>query len=283
MRTSFILASVGLVAVFGLAGCAADNESEGGDLVQIPHSAPGQAVGAPQAEEERTAKANTSYPSGPGDAAGFTCRQGAFCDSFDSAGYADNWNGVFTTGDGTVELKGESASIGTGSLHLTSRDRDSSAYLLREKDVVGAQWSGSLGFAVRVPALPMSYLGGPEVIMKTAAGPVFVRVAITPDGLFLEQNASGACSADRCTASRTFISSVLPNHWYNVVVGFEVNNRNSAPYGLIETSVNGGQFVTSDLTVPLSASTVFLKAGITQGDLGQDAALDLDNVSLLVH
>lgn len=283
MRTSFILASVGLVAVLGLAGCAADNEPEGGDLVQVPHSAPGQTVGSPQADEERIAKSNTNYPSGPGGEAGFTCRQGAFCDGFDTAGYADNWNGVFTTGNGSLELKGESASVGTGSLHLTSRDRDSSAYLLREKDVLKTQWSGSLGFAVKVPALPTTSLGGPELLVKTPVGPVFVRVIITPGGLFLEQNASGGCSADRCTASRTFISNVLPNHWYNVVVGFEVNERNSAPYGIVETSVNGGQFVTSDLTVPLSDGTAFLKAGITEGDVGQDAALDLDNVSLLVR
>lgn len=283
MRTSFILGSVGLVAVLGLAGCAADNEPEGNDVANVPHSAPRQTVGAPQEDNARTAKTDTSYPSVGGGAAGFTCRQGAFCDAFDSSGFADIWNGSFTTGDGTIEPQSDSASLGSGSLRLTSRDKNSSAYLLREKDVAGEQWSGSLGFAVRVPSLPSSYVGGPELSVKTPMGPVYVRVFVTPDGLFLEQNATASCPADRCTGSRTFISNVLPNHWYNVVVGFEVNNRSAAPYGLVETSVNGGDFVTSDLTVPLSAGTVFLKAGITQGDPGNYATLELDNVSLLVR
>ena len=108
MRTSFILGSVGLVAVLGLAGCAADNEAEGGDVANVPHSAPGQTVGAPQEDVPRTAKSDTSYPSVGGGAAGFTCRQGAFCDAFDSNGFADIWNGSFTTGDGTIEQLSDS-------------------------------------------------------------------------------------------------------------------------------------------------------------------------------
>jgi len=283
MRTSFILASVGLVAVLGLAGCAADNEPEGGNVANVPHSAPGQSPGAPQTDEERIAHANPGYPSVPSGEAGFTCRQGAFCEAFDSANYASNWSTTITTGKGELEQRNESASVGTGSLHLETRDESSTAFLLRETAVVADTWNGSLGFAIRVPALPGSYVGGPELTVKTPVGPVYVRVFVTPDGIFLEQNATSECSADRCTGSRTFISNVLPNHWYNVVVGFEVNARNSAPYGLIETSVNGGQFVTSDLNVPLSQGTMFLKAGITQGDPGAYAAMDLDNVSLLVR
>ena len=161
MRTSFILGSFGLVAVLGLAGCAADNEAEGGDVANVPHSAPGQTVGAPQEDVQRTAQADTSYPSVGGGAAGFTCRPGAFCDAFDSNGIADIWNGSFTTGDGMIEQQSDSASLGSGSIRFTSRDKNSSAYLLREKDVAGEQWSGSLGFAVRVPSLPTSYVGGP--------------------------------------------------------------------------------------------------------------------------
>lgn len=283
MRTSFILASVGLVAVVGLVGCAADNEPEGGDLVQVPHSGKGQTVGAPQQDEPRIAQTDTSYPSVGGGEAGFTCRAGAFCEAFDSPSYADNWSAAVTTGKGVIEQQNESASLGVGSLHLTTRDEASTAYLFREKSVVADQWNGSLGFAIRVPALPSSYLGGPELSVKTPLGPVYVRVFVTPDGLFLEQNGTASCPADRCTGTRTFISNVLPNHWYNVVVGFEVNSRNEAPYGLIETSVNGGDFVTNDLNVPLTEGQVFLKAGITQGDPGNYASMDLDNVSLLVR
>jgi hypothetical protein len=280
---SFILASVGLVAVVGLAGCAADNEPEGGDVANVPHSAPGQTVGAPQTDEPRVAKTDTSYPSLGGGQAGFTCRAGAFCETFEAPTYVDNWSTAITTGKGMIEQQTESASVGVGSLHLTTRDQDSTAYLLREKGLVTDQWSGSLGFAIKVPALPTSYVGGPELEVKTPAGPVYVRVFVTPDGLFLEQNGTAACPADRCTGSRSFISKTLPNHWYNVVVGFEVNARHSAPYGLIETSVNGEQFVTNELTVPLSQGAVFLKAGITQGDPGNYASIDLDNVSLLVR
>ena len=283
MRTSFLLGSVGLVAVLGLAGCAADNEPEGGDLAQRPLSAGGPAVGTPQPSQDRFSKSDTSYPSVGGGEAGFTCRQGAFCDAFASGGIADIWNGSYTTGDGMIEQQGDSASLGSGSLHLTSRDKNSSAYLLREKDVVAKQWSGSLGFAIRFPKLPTEYVGGPELAVKTPEGPVYVRVFATPDGLFLEQNGSAGCAADRCVGTRTLISSVRANHWYNVVVGFEVNENTSAPYGLVETSVNGGEFVTTDLNVPLADSTLYLKAGITQGDPGNYASLDLDNVSLLAR
>lgn len=279
---SFILASVGLVAVLGLAGCAADNEPEGGDLAQVQHSAPGN-VGEVPTEEPRTAKAGPTYPSVGGGEAGFTCRAGAFCESFEAPTYVDNWSTAITTGKGTIEQQSESASVGFGSLKLTTRDQSSTAYLLREKGLVNDSWSGSLGFAIRVPALPTSYVGGPELEVKTPFGPVYVRVFVTPDGLFLEQNGTAACPTDRCTGTRTFISNALPNHWYNVVVGFEVNSRHAAPYGLIETSVNGGQFVTNDLTVPLAQGPVFLKAGITQGDPGAYSSIDLDNVSLLVR
>jgi len=282
MRTSFIFASVALVALLGLAGCAADNEPEGGDVANVPHSANGPTGGEAQPDQDRFAKSDTSYPSGQINGAGFTCRQGAFCEAFESASYADNWTGVFTTGKGVLEQQGDSASVGVGSLRLTSRDKDSTAYLLREKGEVANQWSGSLGFAIRVPTLPSSYIGGPEIAMKTAVGIVYVRVFVTPDGLFLEQNAE-SCPTDRCTGTRTFISKMQPSHWYNVVVGFEVNDRDSAPYGLVETSVNGGQFTTSDLNVPLSAGGMFFKAGITQGDPGNYASIDLDNVSLLVR
>lgn len=282
MRTSFILASVGLVAVLGLAGCAADNEPEGGNVANVPHSAPGQ-TDAPQTEEERIAHANPSYPSVPSGEAGFTCRAGAFCETFDNAGYANNWSTTITTGKGELEQLSESASLGTGSLRLTTRDEASTAFLLRETGAVADTWNGSLGFAIRVPSLPSSYLGGPELTVKTPLGPVYVRLVVTPDGLWLEQNGTASCPADRCVSSRTFISTALPNHWYNVVVGFEVNARNSAPYGLIETSVNGGDFTTSDLNVPLSQGPVFLKAGITQGDVGAYGSIDLDNVSLLVR
>jgi hypothetical protein len=282
MRTSFILASVGLVAVLGLAGCAADNEPEGADVANVAHSAPGQ-TGTTQPNEPRTAKTDTSYPALGGGEAGFTCRAGAFCESFEAPTYVDNWSTAITTGKGTIEQQSASASVGFGSLLLTTRDKNSTAYLLREKGVVADQWSGSLGFAIRVPALPASYVGGPELEVKTPFGPMYVRVFVTPEGLFLEQNATAACPTDRCTGTRTFISNTLPNHWYNVVVGFEVNNRNSAPYGLVETSVNGEQFVTNDLNVPLSQGPVFLKAGITQGDPGNHASIELDNVSLLVR
>jgi hypothetical protein len=283
MRTSFILGSVGLVAVLGLAGCAADNESEGGDLAQVPHSAPGQAVGDKQPDEQRFSKAGPTYPSVDTNPAGFTCRAGAFCETFEAPTYVDNWSAAFTSNDGELVQTTASASVGNGSLRATTRDKDSTAYLLREKNLVGSQWSGSLGFAIRVPTLPTGSVGGPELMVKTAIGPIYVRVLVTPDGLYLEQNGTSECSASRCTGSRTFISNVLPNHWYSVTVGLEVNSQNTAPYGLIETSVNGGEFVTSDLTVPLTDGQVFLKAGITQGDPGAYATIDLDDVSLLVR
>lgn len=275
MRTLFLLASVALV------GCAASNTPEAGsDLPLVPLSGTGRAM-AGATDEARAATTDTSLR-GPGSSP-VSCRDGAFCDDFESADFAASWKGSFTTGKAFVELGQHSASLGAGSLHLTTHGEDATAFLRHEGAAIGAVWSGSLSFALRVAELPAVSLGGPQLTVKTPFGPVYVRLVMTPDGVFLEQGATASCRASRCIGSRTLLSNAVPNHWYNIRIAFEVNDGSAAPYGVVATSVNGAHAVASELTVPLSQGTVFLEAGITVGDVEHVAVADVDDVSLLVR
>jgi len=211
------------------------------------------------------------------------CRKGAFCEDFEEQGFAARWSGMFTTGDGTAERTGDSASLGRGSLRLFTKDEASSAYLLQEKGAVAADWSAALGFAFRVEQLPASYLGGPELTVKTADGPLTIRISMSPEGLFVEQRATAECLRDRCAPSRTRIAAAIPNHWYAIHLGLEVNAQEAAPYGRLEASVDAGELLTVDLGVPAFEGSLFMSAGLTQGDLGHRAIADLDDVSLLVR
>ena len=215
---------------------------------------------------------------------GFVCRPGAFCEDFEEQGFENRWSGVLTTGSGTVEQNTASASLGRGSIRLFTADDSSSAYLLQDKGTVKGNWSGVLAFAFRVAEVPSQYLGGPELTLRTADGPVTVRLTMAPEGVFVEQRSTAECLHDRCVPKRTLIAPAHANHWYRVTLGFEVNPANAAPYGRLEASVDDtGNVVSTDLSVPFYDGPMTFSAGITQGDVGHRSLADLDDVTLLVR
>lgn len=281
MRALFLLASLGLVA------CSASVEST--DPTPAP-SAPAAAeptAGAEPIAAEHTRATGSVFAvdtrQPQAKPAGFVCRPGAFCEDFEEAAYAPHWAGTFTTGEGTVDLGTDSASLGRGSLRLTTRDAASSAYLLQSKGEVGKSWSGVLGFALRVDQVPNRYLGGPELTLRTADGPLTIRISMRPDGVYLEQRSTAECLRDRCQPKSTLIAPAKPNHWYRINVGVEANANDAAPYGRVEAAVQGGDNVSTDLALPFYAGSAFLSAGITEGDPGARVFADLDDVSLLVR
>ena len=285
MRALFALAALGLVA------CAADAEPNGPLIASVEE--PGAPV-TPQPSEVH------SQPTTPGDPlsaigsqrevptahdpAGFICRVGAFCEDFEDVAFAKRWGDVMTAGGGTVERITDSASLGHGSLRLVTLDESSSSYLLQQKGLVKGSWSGALGFAFRVDAVPARYVGGPELTLATADGPVTVRLSMTPEGVYVEQLSTAACLRDRCVSQRTRLAAAHANHWYRINLGFEVNPAAAAPYGRLEATVDDtGDVVSTALTLPFYDGTIALNAGITQGDIGQRAVAELDDVSLLVR
>lgn len=283
MRASFVLAAIGFLGL-ATSACAIDSEEEGGKPKNRALSAPGPvAAGDAPVDEPRFASANGSAVPKPPTESPYSCRDGAFCDAFETGAFAKEWSSPFSTGDGELSLGTASASLGHGSLHLSTRDKDSSAYLLREQGPVAASWSGAVLFSFRVEELPFDVVGGPELTVKTPDGPITVRIVVTPDDILLEQRGTAKCLKDRCTATRTVLSPAHASHWYAIRIGFEVNANQTAPYGLIETSVNGGELTTHDLNVPMYDGSLFFSAGITEGDLGRYVNADLDDVSVFVR
>lgn len=277
MRSLLILASV--LASVGLIACSADTEES---LPNVLHGAGGRGA-APAEEDARFATGNAQAVPVPNVEQPASCRQGAFCDGFESSGYSDQWHAAVTNDGGSLSLGNKSATLGNASLRATTRGELSSAFLLREHGAVAASWSGELAFAFKVSELPGEYLGGPELVVKTPDGPISVRVSWTPDGVFLEQKGTAECVRDRCTDSRTMLALARPNHWYAIRLGFEVNPSSAPPYGIIETSINGEAFTSHDLTVPMYEGSAFFNGGITEGDRVRPAIADLDDVSVFVR
>jgi hypothetical protein len=289
------LSALACLASFALAGCAADAEPTdaapiAGMLVEAPGAVPGPsdthaALTPPAGQQTRPIGRDYEVPGANGLSNGFVCRAGAFCDDFEQQqSFQKRWGSVVITGGGTVEHITDSASLGNGSLRLFTADDTSSAYLVEEKGTVKGNWSGVVGFAFRVTSIPSQYLGGPELTLRTAGGPVTIRLTIAREGVFVEQRSTAQCIADRCTPKRTLIAQAHANHWYRVTLGFEVNPAKVAPYGRLEASVDdSGVVVSTDLSVPFYDGDMVFAAGITQGDVGHRAQVDLDDVTLLVR
>jgi hypothetical protein len=290
-----------VVACLGLAACTSDLESSDPTPAPAPAVEPSRAGqpgasadsaqrGAPVVALDARARARARSAADvlaigaerdePGSP--FVCRKNAFCEDFEEQGWTTRWNDVVTSSGGKIELGQESASSGRGALRMFTDGASSSAYLLQEPGDVAGDWSGLLSFAFRAEQLPGKYLGGPELTVKTADGPITIRVALKPEGLVLEQLADATCRRDRCEPTSKVIAAAEENHWYRVRLGFEVNPRAAGPYGRIEISVDGGGLQSTDLTVPMFDGSMAMRAGITQGDARRGFA-DLDDLTMLIR
>ncbi|MDB5221236.1 MAG: hypothetical protein JWO86_9163 [Myxococcaceae bacterium] len=293
MRALSVLAALSFVSI-ALVGCAAEAESTGPAPIAVVVAAPGgpvaepseahAAVTPPGSDPVRPTGSEVVVPAAHEQPSGFVCRAGAFCEDFEEQGFESHWGSALTTGTGTVDHGTASASLGRGSIRLVTGDDTSSAYLLEQHGTVKGNWSGVLGFAFRVAAVPSRYLGGPELTLRTADGPISVRVTMEPKGVFIEQRSTSECLQDRCVPKRTLIAPAHPNHWYRVTLGFEVNPAKAGTYGRLEASVDdSGVVVSTDLSVPFYDGDMVFSAGITQGDVGGRSIADLDDVTLLVR
>lgn len=293
MRLSSAVNAVSAVACLALVACAADAEptdpapTATTQVATPPSLEASQAHSAPATPGAAPARAFGSDLQIPGpqeNPVGFVCRPGAFCEDFEQQGFARRWASSLTTGSGSIESGTASASLGRRSLRLFTADDSSSAYLVEDKGIVKGQWSGVLGFAFRIDAVPSKYLGGPELTMQTADGPMTVRLSVAPEGVFVEQLSTAECLHERCVPKRTLVAQAHPSDWYRVTLGFEVNPANGGSYGRLEISVDdSGVVVSTDLTVPFYDGALTLNAGITQGDVGRRSLADLDDVTLLVR
>jgi hypothetical protein len=292
MRALFVLACLAGPA---LVGCSADAEPSGpapvtgapgrvaADPVAVAPSQAHAAAATPNSGTARPIGSDVELPSPNDPVGGFVCRPGAFCEDFEEQRFENHWASVLTAGSGAVEHSTASASLGAGSLRLYTADDASTAYLRQEKGTAKGTWSGALGFAFRVAEVPSQYLGGPELTVRSADGPISIRLTMAPEGVFVEQRSTAECLRDRCVPKRTLIAAAHANHWYRVTLGFEVNSANAAPYGRLEASVDDtGDVVATDLTVPFYDGPLVFDAGITQGDVNHRAVANVDDVVLLV-
>lgn len=285
MRALFAIACASLVACSGAVESTDPAPTPAAATVPAP-----AAPAAPVSDGDRIQASDSVFAiPAKREPAGFVCRKGAFCEDFEERGYGARWTGEFTTGRGSIAYGTDSASLGGGSLRLYADDAASSAYLLQAKGDVGGEWSGVLGFAFRVDQLPGKSLGLSELTIKTDDGPITLRLTMRAQGLVLEQLATADCLRDRCAPTATVIAPAKPNHWYRVKLGMEVNPNHAPPYGRLEASVDDGPIVGATLSVPFYNGSVFMSAGITQGDEApaggplRGAFVDLDDVTLLVR
>lgn len=274
---SLVLSAAGLMA------CSAaepvDDESPA-PPTSVTHEAP---VTAPAAGPSRAFGARDDVELiAPAAPTPFVCRPGAFCDDFedDTTGFT-RWSNVVQRSGGKVQASGASASVGRGAITLVAPEPTSQVFLDHTAGVLASTWSGLLTLALSVDAAPDHQLGGPELALKTADGPVSVRVSVRPEGLVLEQLAP-ECDKARCQPMTRLIAPAKVGAYYRVRVGFEVGAQKGPPYGRIETTVDGGPLVTSDLVVPLYDGGVSLRAGITEADTKR-AQMNLDDVSLFTR
>jgi hypothetical protein len=281
---STVMKGLFVFACMSLTACAAPVDSTEKAPVTDPastHSGPAAPEGPNVIDHVRSTGNEFTPPKAPADST-FFCRKDAFCEDFEEQNWKSRWADAITTPGGRIEMGQLSASPGRRSLRLYSNDDAAAAFLFQPKGDVSGSWSGALELAFRVDTIPGKYLGGPELTVKTPEGPITIRLALKPEGLVLEQLSTEACLRDRCTASSKIIAPSKENHWYRVRVGLEVNARQAAPYGIVEATVDGGELQATDLTVPLYDGSVFLRAGVTQGD-ARPAFAEIDDISLLVR
>jgi hypothetical protein len=286
MKALFVLACTGLFA------CSA--AAEPGEE-RAPIGAPQDIATPPQADppaarpdgDDRARATNDLGVGIPNTAPRpFACQVGAFCDDFEALAeepIGARWSDIVRNGGGKMEVDMESASVGKNALTLFTPDETSSAFLdhSRSGGLVGI-WSGVVGFALKVAAVPAEQLGGPELTLRTGEGHMSIRVTLRREGLMLEQLAPATCGRERCRPSSTLLAPAKEGAWYRVRFTVDAGPQAAPPYGRIGATVDGGPLVVAPLTVPLYDGTASLRAGVTQGDTRR-ALVNVDDVTLLVR
>jgi hypothetical protein len=277
------------------AGCANGSSTSGDDLAGDPAIALsdpgaklpelGSNVRTPGDEPVVSiplAASTTNHLAPPSPFATTTCKTGAFCEDFEEPAPATRWRNAVITG-GALDFPGPSASLGAHALRAVTSGAGGAAYLTRDGGAVGGQWVGVLELALRVDALPVSAVGGPELAVVDAAGSTTrIGLSIGPDGIALAQHFE-SCAGSACSARSDLVSNVaMAGEWRHLVVAVETYGTTSPPFGRIEVIVDGGDLLVLPLTVTLSDGEVEARAGITSGDTAP-ATARVDDVTFYAH
>ena len=210
-----------------------------------------------------------------------SCKPGTFCDDFEDPAPAKRWTGTVTI-TGIVDFPGPSSSMGAHALRASTSAAGGAAYLTRHGAAVGSQWVGALAFSLRVDALPMTALGGPEIAIVDAEGATtHVGFSVRPEGLALHQF-SESCGGSTCTPRSDLVSDVKPGEWRHLVVAIETYGTTTSPYGRIEVTVDDGGLIVLPLTVMPHAGLAEARAGITVADVAP-ATARIDDVTFYAH
>ncbi len=210
-----------------------------------------------------------------------SCKPGAFCDDFEEPSPAKRWTSTVASA-GIVDFPGPSSSMGAHALRASTSAAGGTAYLTRQGAAVGASWVGALAFSLRVDALPLAALGGPEIAVVDANGATtHVGFSVKPEGIALHQ-LSESCGGSTCTARSDLVSDVKPGEWRRLVVAIETYGTTSSPYGRVEVSVDDGGLIVLPLTVMPYDGVAEARAGITVADAAP-ATARIDDVTFYAH
>lgn len=210
-----------------------------------------------------------------------SCKQGAFCDDFEEPSPAKRWTSTVATA-GIVDFPGPSSSMGAHALRASTSAAGGAAYLTRHGAAVGSSWVGALAFSLRVDALPVTALGGPEIaIVDVNGATTHVGFSVKPEGIALHQ-LSESCGGSKCSSRSDLVSDVKPGEWRHLVVAIETYATTSSPYGRIEVSVDDGGLIVLPLTVMPSDGLAEARAGITVADVAP-ATARIDDVTFYAH
>lgn len=217
----------------------------------------------------------------PGPFAITSCKQGAFCDDFEEPSPDKRWTSTVATA-GSVDFPGPSSSLGAHALRAITTNTGGAAYLTRGGSALGAQWVGALAFSLRVDALPVTALGGPEIAVVDANGATtHVGFSVRPEGIALHQFFE-SCSGSPCTSRSDLVSDVKPGEWRHLVVAIETYGTSTPPYGRIEVTVDDGDLIVLPLTVTPYDGQGEARAGITVADVAP-ATVRIDDVTFYAH
>ena len=227
------------------------------------------------------ARAKLGQPVSFGAGMPFVCRKNAFCDDFEEAAPLARWtNSVVTLG--AVDFVGPSASHGVKALRASTTGSGGAAFLVLAGPALGQTWAGSLGFALRVDALPAKVLGGPEIAVTDTSGAITrIGFSVRPEGIALHQYFE-SCAGHACEARSDLVSDVRPGVWRTLTVGIETSGSSAPPYGRIEVTVDGGDLIVLPLSVTHFDGRAEVHAGITVAD-SVPATARIDDVVFFTH
>jgi len=260
-------------AAVTLAGCAAGSDAA------VSAGDPGEIVGAPPSASAPSPYANAvarndEPANGTTTTHAFNCRPDAFCDDFESADPSSRWTASSSTAATLIDFVGPSASPGSQSLRVRT-EGGVGAWLERDGGTKASHWAGALGFALRLDALPADRLAGPRLVVTRPEGEASIGIAVTSEGLVLEQTADGKTTTN-------VVAAATPNAWTRIILGVETNEAASAPYGRLEVAVDDDDLQVYAVMVPVHTGALTVRAGVVEAPSAY-ATTQIDDVMFFAH